>query len=106
MITVRFNDPEEFAAELAREKPSNGLLRLTQQFERSKMSPYIAYVSVLGSFLRDGEIVSLRRYCGDHWQNGDRKALDRAQDVMRDLEDVAKRLGIEVRAGVYEEAKE
>jgi len=107
MIRVRFNDAEEFAAELSREKPNDNILRLTKQYQQSKDSPHIHYVSVLGSFVRDGQIIKMTTYCGDYWGKGtDRSAVDRADKVMMELEQVARELGVEVRAGVYEEAKE
>jgi hypothetical protein len=110
MIIVRFNDPEEFAAELTRGKPKNGILRVMKEFKYSGRAN-TRHISVLSSFIRyddpagNGEIIKLDNYCGEYWPNGDRKALDRAEDAIRDLEDAAKRLGIEVRAGVYEETK-
>src|SRR5215472_7827968 len=102
MIKVTFNSPEEFAAELELGKPNNNILRLTRLIEFSKQMLPIRYISVVGTFLRDGQIVKLVRYCGDHWGNGcesDSKTIERVHKVMTDLEDVARSLKIDVRAG-------
>ena len=108
MIIVRFNDPEEFAAELVRDRPENNILRSTRYIEPSKYAP-IRYVSVVATFTRHDEIVRLTRYCGDFWGNGmesDKKTIERAEKVMTDLDRLAEQLKLEVRAGIYEEAKE
>src|SRR5262252_8263153 len=102
MIAVRFNDPGEFADELRAGVPEMRILRLTKQFQMTQFA--FRHLYAIATFLRKGEIIRLEHYCGQIWGiEFDRKFLHKADAILDDLTKIAEELGLEVRAGVYEE---
>jgi hypothetical protein len=104
---IRFSVPEEFLVELESKGLVEPIVRVTKQFEDSKMSPNIQHVFILATALRVvgevAQIIELKRYCGDYWgKEFEQKTLDRAQEIQDEIEKRAKALMLEVRAGVYE----
>jgi len=108
MIMVRFNDEGEFEEELRQAGPPEDLvLRLTKQWTRTSVSPAIQRVTVIATYVRDGKIIKLERYCGDDWGHHDsttKATHSKADGIMFDLTKTAQDLGLKVRAGIYEEA--
>lgn len=114
MATVKFNHPDEFIDEL--QKEFGGLkagliptippiLRLTNLFRTiPEIAPIMSLTVVATIRVRD-DIIKLERYCGQIWkmESQDKPTQERAEEVHRKLEEAAKELGLEVRAGVFEE---
>lgn len=117
MAILKFNSVDEFLEELKKSQPCPTIVRVTFLFTPSSLSPNIRHLSVVSTFLLRGwvgaeqrpveDIVRLDKFCGDTWGlNGeeDKKVQDRAEAIFKLIEDVCKKLGYEVRAGVLEEA--
>jgi hypothetical protein len=105
-MTVRFNSIQEFTAELRADPPK--VLRLTKSFAQTDHAP-LQHVSVIATYVNTGgQIVRLDRHIGQMFGGRmpeteiDRKVMDRADKVIRELETFAQEFKIEVRAGVYE----
>jgi hypothetical protein len=107
-VIVRFNDPDEFISELAKGPATlDSILRVTVQYKATQMTPAIQHISVIAGALRkyDGvlQLIELTRYCGDYWgREFERRALDKADEVMKQLERRAPVFGLTIRAGAYE----
>lgn len=108
MATVRFNAPEEFVEELARDadRVHRRIVRVTCRYSASRLSPNIHHLSVVASALVDGQVIQLERYVGDIWRipEEDGKVYAQRDQVMGELAQRLAALGLEVRAGVLEEA--
>lgn len=107
-MRVKFNQVEEFCAELEKDAPlvDRRIVRCSNLWEVSKLSVNIHHLTFLATYSVEGEIVELRRYCGDIWrinQDADKKVLDKAEQVGKTIEEVCQRLKLEVRAGYIEE---
>lgn len=109
-MKVKFNQVEEFCAEL--EKDAEGgvidrrIVRCSSLWEASKLSLNIHHVSFLATYSVREEVIELRRYCGDIWrinQENDKKVLDKAEQIGKIIEEVCRRHKLEVRAGYIEE---
>jgi len=106
---VRFNDPEEFLCELAMNPPNlEQLVRATKLFEQTNQFP-IRHLSVIATYmlLRGSGLfrVSLRRYCGQIWEHSpdeNQKIYDKADEILRRIDEAAAKLHLETRAGIYE----
>jgi len=125
MAIVKFNSVEEFSDELRKEKGNieRRIVRLTDLFTPSKLSPNIRLVQVIATFIvcafpaalpaAGPHIVRLERYCGDIWplsgtappSEADLKTMERAKEVSEQIEAVCRELSLEVRAGVIEEGE-
>lgn len=122
MVTVKFNSVDEFCDELRKEQGNieRRIVRLTNSYIQSRLSPNIWYLNVTATFLvapypgglpapiAGPHIVRLDRYCGDIWKiaSQDKPVLERAKAASQQIEETCKELAYEVRAGVYEETKE
>ncbi|MDD4986160.1 MAG: hypothetical protein PHQ43_10305, partial [Dehalococcoidales bacterium] len=90
-------------------------VRLTFLSQGSSMSPNVRQVSVVSAFNtvwvspeigRSESIVRLDIYCGDDWRlnnESDRAVRAKAEAIAKQIEDVCKELGYEVREGMLEE---
>jgi len=118
MATVKFNSVEEFLEELKKSQPSPGIVRVTFLSKQSSLSPNIRHLLLVSTFLLRGwvgaeqrpieDIVRLDKFCGSTWglnTEEDMKVHERAQAAAKQIEDICKELGYEVRAGVFEETK-
>jgi hypothetical protein len=108
-MKVKFSYTSEFCAELEKDAPSvdRQIVRCTNLYEASRLSPNIRHVSFFATYSVGGERVELSRYCGDTWginEEMDRKVHDSAANHLRTVKEICKRLGLEVRAGLLEEA--
>jgi phage host-nuclease inhibitor protein Gam len=109
MIKVKFNSVAEFCQELKKDagKVERGILRTTKQTQMSSMSPNIHYVFALASYSIEGQIVELRKFCGEIWhirEDEDKKSWDKAEAVLKEIEDLVQGIaGVEIRAGHLED---
>ncbi len=101
-MKVLYNSVNEFLEELQRDPPPDRLLRTTRLRQSSGMGP-INLISVLVTYVnRLGQVVELRRYVGDDWGpnfDSTKKAADLAENILTEIEQMAHRLGLDVRAG-------
>jgi len=110
-MMVRFSKPEEFIAELEKEmlpgtcNIDRRIVRITYIRRPSKLSPNIQHISVVATARVVGEIYRLEHYSGDVWQieEQDAPVYDKARSVYQYIEESCRRLGLEARAGVFED---
>jgi len=119
-IEVKFNSPGEFVRELEADRHlvDRGIVRLTYESRMMKDLHNYHHILVVGTALvshtqwlsREPDklvplvqdtILRLETYCGDDF-NSDHRFPERAKQVMKELEEGIKGLGLEVRAGVFE----
>lgn len=117
MLQVSFNGVDEFIEELKKEagvgsiessKIEGNVVRLSNLYTNSRISPNIKHVSLMATFVSNGHIVRLDRYCGDHWginAASDQETIDKTKKYGDKIEAVCKELGLDVRAGLFEESK-
>lgn len=109
MTTVRFTDAKEFIEELERDRGmiERGIVRLTNHYMPSSLSPNIWHLSVIASCKVGQDLVRFQRYCGDAWgknsEDQNRPTRDKADEVQKEIEKACQELGLEVRPGIYEE---
>jgi len=111
-MIIKFTSVEEFIEELRKEfKPGKPIpkptvLRLTNQYRPSSMSPNIETMLVLDTVVNlRGEVIRFERFVGQLWrvrEDQDRNVFDLAAQIHTRIEALCQELGIEVRAGVYE----
>lgn len=107
-VTVLFNQVEEFTAELEKDagKVERGIVRLTKIFEGTKISPNIHHVSVFSTYTVEGQLITLKRYCGDIWEmeqgRDEEEVIAKADGYIELIEEACKRLKLEVRAGAIQ----
>ena len=101
MVEVRFNSHKEFLEELERDKElvDGGIVRLTCRQTPFERIPSHHFYQVVATALVGQKLVKLETFCGDDW-NHEHKPPERARQVMRELEEGLKALGLEVRPGV------
>jgi len=107
MILVNFTDVEEFECELRQRCPDDRILRVTNEWIPSKMTPTIRHWIVRAAYVRDGQIVRFNKYCGDDWGREfpeTDKVRQRAKEIIERLTKCAQALAIDVRAGVLEDS--
>lgn len=96
---VKFNDPEEFIAEMALVSP-RPLLRLT--IRRRFGTDFVSW-TILGSvLLSDGLVLRLEHYLGTGYPHEHATFAAQADAVITRLKKAASERGIEVRGGVIE----
>jgi len=105
---VKFNMEGEFAEELEKDAAlvERRIVRLTNLFRTSSISPNIRDVLVLATYSVQGQVVRLERYCGDVWginDQEDNKVLERAAKAQEMVKEACERLGLELRAGSLED---
>lgn len=104
---VVFNAVEEFLRELETDKDviERKIVRLANLYQQSKMTPVIRHLFVVATYKAAGEIVEFKQFCGDLWNmEQDKKVIERGIELQQKIEEACKRLGLEVRAGMYQEA--
>jgi len=107
-MKVKFTEPEEFCEELERDRGDidRGIVRCTIRYKPLEKIPYVYHVIAVASYSVGGQIVKLERHCGEIWglrPEEDQKAVDRAQEHLKRVEETCRRLNLEVRAGSLEE---
>lgn len=110
-MKVQFNSFEEFVADLRRARPNvERMVRVTNSFTTSNISPAVKHVENVAGFLRRAGdsviLVELTRYCGDLWGIGaqDDQVMRKATEFVEQIEIVCHDLGLEFGAGRYHEA--
>lgn len=110
MATVKFTSAQEFIDELGKEfgeVPTSPytILRLTNLFSPIPRLAPIKTLTFVATIKVGNDIIRLDRYCGDIWnmERTDKDAYERAGATRNQVEEAAKKLGIEVRAGIWEE---
>jgi len=101
---VVFNAVEEFLKELETDKElvERKIVRLTNLYQQSQMTPGIRHLFVAAAYKGAGEIVQFKQYVGDRWnRESDKKAIEKSIDQQKQVEEAGKRYGLEVRAGMY-----
>jgi hypothetical protein len=106
MIVVRFNDPEEYLAELGHdcERIDRGIVRLTQSVNPIAQPP-IRHLSVVATARVGDTVVRLECFCGELWGKEfpqDAETVASAKAVMKRIEEACQALELEVRAGIFE----
>lgn len=108
MILVKFNSPDEFltelAAEAAAQRVTDKVVRVTLSYRRGQLT---TAVLVLASVLLTcNRMVCLERLAGEYLDSHDADEIIKKAGAVADaIRAEADRLGLEVRAGVYELAK-
>ncbi len=117
MATAKFTSVEEFLEELNKEDaagkfdnpgwswPESTILRLTNLFSPIPNLGPIRSLTVVATVKVRDDIIRLNRYCGQIWdmEKTDNDTYKRAEAVHKQIEEAAKKLGVEVRAGMWEE---
>lgn len=106
---VIFNALEEFLKELETDKDlvERKIVRLTNLYQQSTMTPVIRHLFVVATYKAVREIVEFKQFCGDLWNmEQDKKTTEKGIGLQKQVEEVCKRLGLEVRAGMYQEGEE
>jgi hypothetical protein len=106
-IEAQFTDPDEWTAEVARDKlhVERGIIRATKQ-SRPIYNGSLTRVSVVATVLVEGRLVRLEAIVGDLWGNEipDRQVVERADAILEKIADILEPLGLEIRAGVWTDA--
>jgi hypothetical protein len=107
MVTVKFNDVDEFVANLRQDADlvERKLVRLTFRHKAADPTLPIRSMSLVASAVVGGQVVTLLTDCGSYMQgsadeHGQVAAAARA--AAGKVEAVARELGLEVRPGVIE----
>lgn len=106
---VVFNAVEEFLKELEtdQEVVERRIVRLTCLYQQSQMTPIIRHLFVVATYKAAWEIVEFKQFCGDLWNmEQDKKTIEKGIELQKQIEKECKRLGLEVRAGMYKEARD
>lgn len=111
MLRVSFNSVDEFLEELKEEAKAGSIegnvVRLSNLYTNSGISPNIKHVALVATFVSNSHIVRLDRYCGDYWginQASDQETTDKTKEFGDKIEAVCKELGLEVRSGLFEKS--
>jgi len=102
-MTVKFNATEEYLEELTKniDRMPVKILRITK---RARLVPGAERMFITATHRLEDEIIRLDRYIGElvGIKAEDAPTYRKADAVMNALEQKAKDLGLEVRAGMYE----
>jgi hypothetical protein len=105
---VLFTDTSEYLEELAAERDNvkRGIVRITQCATPAKgLAGAVSHATVESAARIDGgDLVRFRGYVGDLWGHAnDAAVLQRASELTAEIEAGVKAIGLEVRAGLFEE---
>lgn len=108
MSVVKFNDVEEFCAEIENDAPEidRGIVRSTDMSRMSSVTPNIRHIFAMASYSVNGQIVILECYCGDVWgvkQDEDNKVYEKSEKIRQIVTKTCETLGLHKRAGILEE---
>lgn len=103
-MTIKFNSTDEYEEELVKNAPNvhGKILRITKRAQFTSMSRRLF---VTATHRVGDEIIRLDRYVGELVGSKipDAPVYRQADAIMNALENTAKKLGIEVRAGMYDD---
>jgi hypothetical protein len=105
-MKVHFSDVREFQEELALDKTRiyRSIVRATKMFQPTKLSSTIRQVHVIASACVRSALVELRVYCGQDWGPDfpqSKETLEKADQIITQLEGFTQSHGLELRAGVF-----
>lgn len=105
MAVVKFNDVDEFLAELKLDAADvdRRVVRVTSRWRRCEPQP-LQSLSVVATYVADGQVVLLECPCGTFFPDlpEGAEARNRCSKRREAIEAFATGLGLEVRAGVFE----
>jgi hypothetical protein len=104
---IVFSAVEEFLKELETDKDliERKIVRLTNLYQQSPMTPVIRHLFVAATYKAAGEIVQFTQYIGDLWNaEQDEKPVEKSIALQQQIEEECTQWGLEVRAGMYREA--
>jgi hypothetical protein len=104
---IVFSAVEEFLKELETDKDliERKIVRLTNLYQQSQMTPVIRHLFVAATYKAAGEIVKFTQYIGDLWNaERDEKVIEQSIALQQQIEEECQQWGLEVRAGMYGEA--
>ena len=113
-MRLKFNDPEEFLAELRLSPPNlERVLRASVRRQLDRQTGVFRHLTVTACYLRllehpSGPVplaVSLESYQGEDWGREveeSQQTRRRTEELMAQLRAAARELGLECRPGVYE----
>ncbi len=109
-MLVKFNDPGEFVEELKKdvELVDRRLVRITGLY-RQVMGPAVRDYSVVATARVGSDLYRLEKYIGQLWglkAEDDKLVLRKGEEVKDQLDLACVELGLSVRAGLLEDAKE
>ena len=113
MAVVKFNVVDEFIAELEKEigpgfcNIERGIVRVSYLNRETAVSPNIRHLLVVATAkLFTGDIMRLQSYCGQIWnmEDQDKPVLQNAEEKLNKIREACQKLGLEVRAGAFEES--
>jgi hypothetical protein len=102
---IVFSAVEEFLKELETDKAliERKIVRLTNLYHYSPMTPFIRYLSVAATYKTTGEIVQFTQYIGDlRNTERDEKTIAKSLALHQQIEEECSQWGLEVRAGMYQ----
>lgn len=107
MATVKFNDPNEFVEEIARDasKVEGKILRVTTSQRRGGGLPLVGLAVIATAVVR-GHVVRLDRFCGEYMMPGSPEAEKVRTECNRIADGIrakAGEMGLECRPGVFED---
>lgn len=109
MMKILFNNDIEFLDEVRKDKEAieRKVVRRTTLRKPSKETPDIFGLSVVATYRRGDEVVKLQKFCGNHSgrldTRGNKKTKDKIKQTYEMLDREIEALGLQVRAGSYEE---
>jgi hypothetical protein len=105
-MPVLFTDPTEYLEELATERDNvrRGIVRITKRAAPA-LDGAITRVSVESAArIEGGDLLRFRGHVGDLWGHRNDAAVQRrATELVAEIDAGVKNLGLEVRAGIFEE---
>jgi len=109
MAVVKYNEVDEYLEELKKDSDTNmvygQIVRVSNLFTATKLSPNIHHVVVVSTYQSDNNIVRLEKYCGDVYRGDipeNDTVLQRAEEIQKKIKTACKELKLEVRGGVLE----
>jgi len=111
-MKVRFNVVEEFLEELRLDGEAgaiaDGIVRVTKRRTLDGKLPGLEHLQVVATYVARSQVVTLERYVGLLYgsEHKDKRLWERADEIHSLIEQTAKELGLEVRAGVIMDREE
>lgn len=106
MIVARYTEPDEFMHDLACDVDDveRRVVRLTKMARSAGPGGSLTRVTVCAGAVVGGRLVKLESYIGDLWGSAaDDKVQAQATQLVKDLEERIADLGLQLRAGFFEE---
>lgn len=105
-----FNAIEEFLRELSTDTDiiERKIVRVTNLRQPSKLTPVIQHLFVVATYKAARDVVECKQYAGDLWnREQDQKVIEKKSIALQThIKGECRRLGLEVRAGMYTERED